>query len=813
MEKEGEMEEREGREGEREWGGGGGGWRCRASSLEVQPSTVEQTDASEEEEEESREHGASSPTNPDSVLMMPEVPGVSSSSSSSSSRRAQQQNQDQGLKHKFRRKRRRRCKGLGTGLDGLEVKENQNHEDQQRYHPTHSFSTAPRTQQTALKRKLLVVGGGEPSRAGRKRASWSVSQKNALVQLNELRPGLQYQTLARTGPVHAPVFSVAVEVNGLRFEGRGPTKQRAKLRAAQSALGSFIQFPDAPQAHAALDHRGLGGPVDFTADRVDGPGTLLTQFDPPGDEDREELLSGRNPGRPAGRPCSPLALLSSQNSEAQENLRACPSEPPGPVDLLNRLHPGLRCACLVERVQGSWVWVFVAVLWVEGRIFEGHGRSKRLAKTRAAATALQTLYSVTMETDRKLLGITSCNAAGQIPQTFSEAVFHLVREKYTELTHSWDSTSHARHKALAGVVLTRGFSLRGAQVVALGSGAGCLSGGPRGDQGWALHDCHAEVIARRALVRFLYANLERLLCQRGAGPMEPSVFREAPGGGGFRLREGLLLHMVLSSSPCGDARLHCPYETPGPHLSGNKPARRFHCHLRMKTPGGEGTLPVTRQQPRANQDGAIESPGRPLVSMSCTDKIARWSVLGLQGALLSHLVKPVYLCSLTVGGLGHTGHLGRTLGRRTARLGHLPAPYRRTQPLLGCVASGGGGELRPARGRSLHNLSLNWSLGGGAPEEVSAASGRTSGRGAPSRLCRHALFALWLRLRQQLRVEAWPEDMALPTTTTSYSGSKVEAGRYQTARQVFVSAVRAAGLGLWPGNTDPELRGQGSGVR
>jgi hypothetical protein len=41
-------------------------------------------------------------------------------------------------------------------------------------------------------------------------------------------------------------------------------------------------------------------------------------------------------------------------------------------------------------------------------------------------------------------------------QLFSEAVFDLVREKFAELTHSWGSTSHARHKGLAGVVMTRG---------------------------------------------------------------------------------------------------------------------------------------------------------------------------------------------------------------------------------------------------------------------------------------------------------------------------------------------------------------------
>lgn len=64
--------------------------------------------------------------------------------------------------------------------------------------------------------------------------------------------------------------------------------------------------------------------------------------------------------------------------------------------------------------------------------------------------------------------------------------------------------------------------------------------------------------------------------------------------------------------------------------------------------------------------------------------LLRWSVVGLQGALLSRLVEPVYLHSLTVGTLAHTGHLGRAMARRLAPVKHLPFPYRRQQLLLGC---------------------------------------------------------------------------------------------------------------------------------
>lgn len=55
---------------------------------------------------------------------------------------------------------------------------------------------------------------------------------NALMRLNQIHPGLQYRLLSQSGPVHAPVFTMSVDIQGTTYRATGNSKRTAKLQVA-----------------------------------------------------------------------------------------------------------------------------------------------------------------------------------------------------------------------------------------------------------------------------------------------------------------------------------------------------------------------------------------------------------------------------------------------------------------------------------------------------------------------------------------------------------------------------------------------------
>ncbi|XP_056868144.1 double-stranded RNA-specific editase B2 isoform X1 [Takifugu flavidus] len=622
-----------------------------------------------------------------------------------------------------------------------------------------------------------------------KKLSWSDSPKNALVQLNELRPGLQYRMVSQTGPVHAPIFSIAVEVNGLTFEGTGPTKKKAKMRAAELALKSFIQFPNAPQAHLAMGN--ISNPsADFTSDQADFPDTLFKEFESSQCSDSLSICSSGKESKLLssellrhGRLLRHTLDLMVQAQQRLGGMVQEPESPKSPVALLNELRPGLRYACLSERAEGRKLRSFVMAVRVDGRIFEGCGRSKKLAKNQAAQCALRALFNIRIAPEVRTGLKASRKGCPHLPQDFADSIFHMVREKYRSLVGGC-SPAHARHKSLAGIVMTRGLDLRHAQVVALSTGTKCINGEYLSDHGLVVNDCHAEVTARRALLRFLYSQLEFFLSKRPEDWEESIFVRHKERG--YRLRDNVHFHMYISTSPCGDGRLNSPYEITSDIHSSRHLMRKHRSHLRTKIESGEGTVPVRSRGPVQTWDAILQ--GEHLITMSCTDKITRWNILGLQGALLSHFVEPVYLHSVTIGSLRHTGHLGRVLNQRLERLGPLPTTHRRNQPLLSGLSSADYQQHGKAS-----CVSINWTLGDTQVEVVNTATGRRRETGTPSRLCKHALFTRWSRLHRKLGAHA-------PSSCDHqlmYIEAKMAARPYQTVKQQWFRSLQETGLGTW----------------
>ncbi|KAG8834580.1 hypothetical protein FRC17_008249 [Serendipita sp. 399] len=185
----------------------------------------------------------------------------------------------------------------------------------------------------------------------------------------------------------------------------------------------------------------------------------------------------------------------------------------------------------------------------------------------------------------------------------------------------------------------------------MGTGTKCLPVAKYSNVGDTVHDLHGEVVARRAAVRWF-------LCEMARSSSEwlEQIVDQDTKATLFRLKPGVKLHMYISELPCNAAfggaasmnTLGYLQTLRDPKMAALKRTNDLDASPRYsegvaRDRNGYQLIDVVRTKP-----GRGDSPRTN--AMSCSDKIALWSVIGIQGALAVSLgLQPIHIDMITIG--------------------------------------------------------------------------------------------------------------------------------------------------------------------
>ena len=441
---------------------------------------------------------------------------------------------------------------------------------------------------------------------------------------------------------------------------------------------------------------------------------------------------------------------------------------------------------------------FVVAVKFGQHYFEAEAAQKKEAKRKAADLALQSLQT-SLPPDPG--DDDSCKpwAAGPHNQSaissdasFPDRVAALVHDKYSQLSCDLSIAQPGR-KVVAGFVMTSP-NCPNPTVVAIGTGTRCIEGDKLSLKGTVVHDSHAEVVARRSLMRFMYHQLHSHY-QKG----ESIFVLSSVHPGKLEVREGVEFHLYISTAPCGDGAQFSRGEGDESEREA-VPVGHAHCPtmktkqqglLRTKMEGGQGTIPIKEGGSIQTWDG-IQLGGQ-LRTMSCSDKVCRWNVVGFQGALLSHLITPVYMSSLILGSLHHHGHLSRAVCCRVGGLVSLPPGYRVNHPHLCGVT---GGDQMKRHTEKTNNFSVNWCEGDEGAELIDGGTGRPVSLFTPttpigqSRITKSSLFGEF----RKVCLLSKREDLM---DHTVYKNAKESSEEYNVSKKKLFAELQDKGFGQW----------------
>ncbi|NXB67376.1 DSRAD deaminase, partial [Struthidea cinerea] len=592
---------------------------------------------------------------------------------------------------------------------------------------------------------------------------------------------IEFQLLSQEGPPHDPRFSYCVKMGDQSFPAVvGNSKKGAKQMAAEVALkilsGESVPhvLPEQPavKPHSDQSMHNIGTPDESKVVKMKGVGELIKYLNV--------------------NPVSGLLEYARSNGFAAEFKLIDQSGPPHDPKFVYQ-----------AKVGGRW---FPAVT----------AHNKKQGKQEAADAALRVLIGESEKTERMegmsvtevnllpelglsvlcdLLMVCAVVSPSQLPvsgSTLHDQMAMLSHQRFNTLTARIQHSLLGR-KILAAIIMRKGNKGLGA-VVSIGTGNRCVKGEELSLKGETVNDCHAEIISRRGFVRFLYSELMKYNPSNPSSA-EESIFEQA-GGKKLKIKSSVTFHLYISTAPCGDGALFdksCSDQANEMGQPQHQPLfeNPKQGKLRTKVENGEGTIPVESSDIVPTWDGIQH--GERLRTMSCSDKILRWNILGLQGALLSHFLEPVYLRSVTLGYLYSQGHLTRAICCRMERDGNtlkekLQAPYHINHPEVGRVSVY---DSARQTGKTKES-SVNWCLADESEVEVlDGTKGKVDGlKLEVSRVSKRRMFTLF----QQLCAKNNRKDLL---SFSVYSDAKEAATAYQAAKQCFFSTLEELGYGSW----------------
>ncbi|XP_065672933.1 tRNA-specific adenosine deaminase 1 isoform X4 [Hydra vulgaris] len=351
------------------------------------------------------------------------------------------------------------------------------------------------------------------------------------------------------------------------------------------------------------------------------------------------------------------------------------------------------------------------------------------------------------------------------------------------------------------------------KVISIATGTKCIGKNMRTRTGYILNDSHAEVLARRLLLKYFYQQLELSLLNSNKSIFTCSGVETRS----FELRDGVKFHLFSTDIPCGDAAIFfqsskkrkCEYADDKTKCQKKKNDENVPCtdscesnfyakctakmceQYKTSDVSSEPTqfmkescvteLDINRTGakcvPSGNQDLMLPGinyhvvsalrikPGRgdQTVSMSCSDKIMKWCVLGLQGGILKNFIqKSIFLSSIIIANVHFDiAAIKRSLSLRNREnienlaihvpeILHTTYLFEHRKEAIKCKTNTGkitpsGTAILWCQICNIHEVSANGRLHGTTKKDFNTSKIRTS-------VCKSSLFEDFKRISSKLSI-------------------------------------------------------------